>query len=141
MDECVSRPACIGRREFLVKAGLVAGATVLTISRAGAAVIEDVTVPVTPDGPLAKVGGSQVVDSSAGKIIVLRTGEKTFAAFSALCTHKKGLLKYDGKQLVCPKHGSAFDASNGKVTAGPAEEALRSYATTLGEGSVRVAVP
>lgn len=140
MDDCVSKSVCMGRREFLVKAGLVAGATILTVSAAGAMTFEDVTVPVTADGPLAKVGGSQIVDSSAGKIIVIRTGEKSFAAFSAVCTHKKGLLAYDGKTLSCPKHGSKFDASSGKVTSGPAEDALKSYAAKPGDGSVIVAV-
>ena len=107
MEDCKPKVACIGRREFLVKAGLVAGVTVLTVSSSyGASAFEDLTVTIVTDSPLAKVGGSQVVDSTAGKLIVIRSGEKTFAAFSAICTHKRGTLSYDGKQLYCPKHGS-----------------------------------
>ena len=141
MEDCKPKVACIGRREFLVKAGLVAGVTVLTVSSSyGASAFEDLTVTIVTDSPLAKVGGSQVVDSTAGKLIVIRSGEKTFAAFSAICTHKRGTLSYDGKQLNCPKHGSKFNAENGTVSSGPAETPVKSYAVKAGDGSVTVAV-
>lgn len=136
----------MGRREFLVKAGLVAGGTVLTVSAAGktfgSSSFEDVTVPIGADSPLAKVGGSQVVDSSAGKIIVIRAGEAKFVAYSAICTHKRGLLGYDREknQLACPKHGSKFDATNGRVANGPAEVSLPSYPATGSGESVKVVV-
>lgn len=144
MKDCNAEAACMGRREFLVKAGLVAGATVLTVSAGGNAFaanrFEDVVVPVAADSALAKVGGFQVVDSSAGKIIVIHSGEGKWAAFSAKCTHKGATLKYDGTQLNCPSHGSKFNAATGDVTGGPAEKALKSYAVKPGDGSVTVAV-
>lgn len=132
----------MGRREFLVKAGFVAGAAVLTVSSVGAMTMDDVVVPLTANGPLAKVGGSTVIESSAGKIIVIRTEETKYLAYSARCTHKRGVLGYDHakKQLICPSHGSKFDASSGKVAGGPAEIDLRSYPTKAGDGSVTVAV-
>lgn len=136
----------MGRREFLVKAGLVAGGLVLTVSSsrnmARAASFEDILVTVGPDSPLAKVGGSAYADSSAGKIIILRTGESTFAAFSAICTHKRGLLSYDSgkKVLECPKHGSKFDAATGKVVSGPAESPVAAYTAKGTSGSVTVTV-
>ena len=134
----------MGRREFLVKAGLVAGATVLTVSSVGvgfgAARFEDVIVPIAADGPLAKVGGSQILASSAGKIIVIRSGELKFAAFSARCTHKGTLLNYDGKQLKCPNHGSKFSAEDGSVLGGPADTPVNSYPVKPGDGSVTVTV-
>ncbi len=144
MKDCNIMAPCMGRREFLVKAGLVAGATVLTVTMGenafAAASFEDVVVPVAADSALAKVGGSQIVDSSAGKLIVIHVADKQFAAFSAFCTHKKGLLEYNGKDLSCPKHGSKFDASNGNVTKGPAEVPVKSYAAKAGDGSVKIAV-
>ncbi len=140
MDNCVSKAACMGRREFLVKVGLVAGATVLTVSAIGAATFEDVVVPVGGDSPLAKAGGSQIVDSSAGKIIVIRVDDKNFAAFSALCTHKRGELKYEGGILACPKHGSKFDAGDGSVKSGPAEAPLKHFKAQGGKDSVTVSV-
>lgn len=142
MDNCDSKAACMGRREFLVKAGLVAGATVLTVSSVGAMAFEDVIVPVGADSPLAKVGGSVVVESSAGKIIVIRAEEAKYLAYSARCTHKRAILNYDHakKTLMCPSHGSKFDSASGKVTGGPAETDLKSYVAKPGDGSVSVAV-
>ncbi len=146
MKNCNDRSACLGRREFLVKAGLVAGGVVLTVSSLGnsalGAAFEDVTVDVGADSPLAKVGGSQIVDSSAGKIIVIRAAEGKYNAFSARCTHKGALVEYDAaaKKLTCPKHGSAFDGSTGAVVNGPADAPLKSYAAKEGDKKVTVTV-
>jgi nitrite reductase/ring-hydroxylating ferredoxin subunit len=142
MDNCEVKAACMGRREFLVKVGFVAGVAALTVSGVGAMTMEDVVVPLASDGPLGKVGGSVVVESSAGKIIVIRADEAKYMAYSARCTHKRAVLGYDHakKQLACPSHGSKFDAASGKVTGGPAETDLKSYATKPGDGSVVVAV-
>ena len=146
MKNCIDTRACFGRREFLVKAGLVAGGAVLTVSSVGkvfaASPVEDVTVAISADSPLAKIGGSRIVDSSAGKIIVIRTGEAKFVAFSAKCTHKGGTVDYDHvkKQLACPKHGSRFDAANGSVANGPAEVPLAAYAAKGSPESVTISV-
>lgn len=136
---------CIGRREFIVKAVSAAGLVTLTISsRAGsiAAAFEDVTITLSAGSPLTKVGGSAYVDSSAGKLIVIRSGESTFAAFSAICTHKRGLLGYDHakKEFECPKHGSIFDAATGSVKSGPAETAIAGYPAASDGSSVTVKV-
>ena len=146
MKECHDKGSCMGRREFLVKAGLVAGATVLTVSSlrsiASASPFEDVTIAIGADSPLTKVGGSQIVDSSAGKLIVIRSGESKYAAFSAICTHKRGLMSFDSEknQLVCPKHGSKFDAKDGSVQAGPADTPVASYPVKTAKDSVIVVV-
>ena len=144
MKDCVETKACMGRREFLVKAGLVAGGMVLTVSSLNAAItFEDVTVPIAADSPLAKVGGSQIIDSTAGKLIVIRTEDAKFAAYSARCTHKRAVIGYDHatKQLACPSHGSRFSAGDGSVAKGPAETALTSYVAKGGATSVTVVVP
>ena len=133
MKDCNDSGACMGRREFLVKAGFAAGSIVLTVSTLGstgvAAVFDDVTVTVGADSPLAKVGGFQIVDSSTGKLIVIHSAEDKFVAFSAKCTHRGATVEYDAaaKQIHCPKHGSRFDASNGSVVKGPAEKSLPEF--------------
>jgi len=133
MNECKDKSSCFSRRDFLVKSALFAGGAVLTVSALNNSVFagrfEDVTIDVTADSPLAKSGGSQIVDSSAGKIIVINEGSGNFAAFSAICTHKGAIVGYDAsaKKLVCPKHGSEFDGVTGNVVKGPAEDALKSY--------------
>ena len=147
MKDCNEIVDCPGRREFLVKAALIAGGLVLTLSGSAYSIkaltmFEDIEVPIDEKSPLAKVGGSLIVDSKAGKTIILRTGEAAFVAFSARCTHKGGIVEYDGakKQFVCPKHGSTFDSSSGKALNGPADDPLPSYAAKGTSASVTVTV-
>src|SRR4051794_681594 len=99
MSDCKEKSACMDRRDFLVKVGFLAGGAVLTISALGtsafAGTFDDLTVQIGADSPLAKTGGSQIVDSSAGQLIVINEGSGKFGAFSARCTHKGGLVNYD----------------------------------------------
>lgn len=124
---------------------MIAGGLVLTLSRAGSTFgesFEDVTVTIDDKSPLKKIGGSAIVDSTAGKLIILRTGDAAFVAFSAKCTHKGGLVEYDAasNQFVCPKHGSRFDSANGAVKEGPATTSIASYKATGTAASVTVTV-
>lgn len=71
------------------------------------------------------------------KYILVKT-DNGIQVFSNRCTHAGCLInKENGGQLVCPCHGSRFDASTGKVLQGPAGMALRpipfSYANETGE--------
>jgi thiosulfate dehydrogenase [quinone] large subunit len=52
--------------------------------------------------------------------IVVRESNGTFAAHSAICTHAGCTVEYSGGQLLCPCHGSMFDARTGAVLQGPA---------------------
>lgn len=145
MKDCNETIDCSGRREFLVKTAFLAGGLLLTLggSRSGFAVpVEDVTIPVGAESPLAKVGGSEIVDSSAGKIIIVRTGEAAFVAYSARCTHKGGIVAYDDakKQFACPKHGSRFGSATGEVVEGPAGDPLPAYKTRAEKDAVVVKV-
>lgn len=142
MENCNERK-CDGRREFLVKASAIAGGIVLSLSGLSAVQgqkdesktadenADDLVLKLDASSPLNKVGGSQVLETKSGKVIVIRSGEMNFAAFSAKCTHKGGTLAYDEKtkQLVCPLHGSRFDGANGNVAKGPASQPLPSFTT------------
>ena len=144
-NNCNDLPVCGGRREFLVKSAAIAGGLILTLSGVASAAgrgFTDVTVTIDSSSPLNAVGGSLIVDSTAGKLIIIRTGESAFAAYSAKCTHKGWLVEYDAssKKLVCPKHGSKFDSANGNVVAGPAETKLPSFAANGTSTSVTVTV-
>ena len=145
MKDCNEVVDCSGRREFLVKAAFMTGGLALTLSGAGKLLgntFEDVVVTIDEKNPLNKVGGYDIVASSAGKIIVVRTGDATFVAYSAKCTHKGTTVKYDSakKSFVCPNHGSTFDAANGNPTGGPADDPLPSYKATGTGASVTVKV-
>ena len=52
--------------------------------------------------------------------IVIRQSDGKLAAFSAVCTHAGCTVDYSVGQLVCPCHGSVFDAASGAVLQGPA---------------------
>jgi thiosulfate dehydrogenase (quinone) large subunit len=52
--------------------------------------------------------------------IVVRHGNGSLAAFSAVCTHAGCEVEYQSGVLLCPCHGSQFDASTGAVLQGPA---------------------
>ena len=145
MKNCLDNSNCGSRREFLVRSAIVAGGLVLTLSGVGSVLgkpYEDVTVAIDDKSPLNKVGGTSIVDSTAGKVIILRTGDAAFVAFSAKCTHKGGIVEFDAasRQFVCPKHGSRFDSTNGTVKEGPASDPIASYKATGSSASVTVTV-
>jgi thiosulfate dehydrogenase (quinone) large subunit len=56
--------------------------------------------------------------------IVIREANGTLVAHSAICTHAGCEVGYQGGQIVCPCHGSVFDAKTGAVITGPAVTGL-----------------
>jgi thiosulfate dehydrogenase [quinone] large subunit len=56
--------------------------------------------------------------------IVIRQANGTLVAHSAVCTHAGCEVGYQGGQIVCPCHGSVFDAKTGAVITGPAVTGL-----------------
>ena len=150
MKDCNDIAVCGGRRDFLIKATATAGGLLLTLSgfksaMAGSQFLdgdEDITFPIDAKSPLNKIGGSQVVESKVGKIIILRTGDSSFVAFSAKCTHKGGLIEYDddANNFLCQKHGSRFDKATGAVVQGPADDPLPGYPAKGSATSVVISV-
>lgn len=62
-------------------------------------------------------------------ICLYRHADNQYTALLMKCTHQGSELNVSGDHLHCPSHGSEFN-SKGKVTQGPAEENLRSFAVT-----------
>lgn len=122
---------CSGRREFLVSAGAIAGGLVLNLTSVQETLAStpptETVIKLDENSPLNKVGGSQTIDTAEGKVIIARTGEATFAAVSAKCTHKGSTLKYDDKAklFACPSHGSKFNP-DGTNAGGPAKTPVKS---------------
>lgn len=138
MEDCNNEiNLCGGRREFLVKASVLAGGLVLSLSGAADAkdnktasdAADEAALKISADSPLSKVGGYDTIDTKAGKVVVVRVDDSTFKAYSAVCPHKGGPVTYDetAKNLVCAWHGSRFDM-NGKVINGPARTDIAAYA-------------
>jgi thiosulfate dehydrogenase (quinone) large subunit len=56
--------------------------------------------------------------------VVIRDTSGQLIAMSAVCTHAGCQVDYQGGQLVCPCHGSVFNARTGAVEQGPASQPL-----------------
>lgn len=90
------------------------------------------TITVTIDGgsPLASSGSAALVQAgNAGSFLVTRTGQDTFNALTAVCTHEQCIITgFASGTFVCPCHGSQYNTS-GRVQAGPATQSLRQFGT------------
>ena len=88
-----------------------------------------VTVTIDAASALASVNGAALVNSSAGSFLVTRTGQETFVALTAVCTHEGCTVSgFESQTYVCPCHGSRYSTS-GSVVQGPATAALRQFST------------
>lgn len=78
------------------------------------------------------VGSAVVVKNAKGEsVVVAQPTAGTVVGFSASCTHQGVTVAVDGKQLVCPRHGSRFQTSDGTVLNGPAEKSLPKFAVKV----------
>jgi thiosulfate dehydrogenase (quinone) large subunit len=65
---------------------------------------------------------------------VIQPKAGNFVAFDAVCPHAGCTVGYDHStaSLVCPCHGSQFNAATGAVKVGPASTGLKSIAVAKG---------
>ena len=89
-----------------------------------------ISVPI--DGsPLTAVGSAAILRTPLGNFLIARTGQDTFSALTAVCTHEMNTVaNFTGSQFACTFHGSLYNTS-GTVARGPATRALTSYPTTF----------
>jgi thiosulfate dehydrogenase (quinone) large subunit len=86
--------------------------------------------PGTAVGPASDVPVGQAASftdpASGDPSIVIRPSSGTFVAFDAVCPHAGCTVGYDPsvKLIICPCHGSQFNASTGAVEVGPAATGL-----------------
>jgi thiosulfate dehydrogenase [quinone] large subunit len=87
--------------------------------------------PGTAIGPASDVPVGQAAsftDPATGDpSIVIRPGSGTFVAFDAVCPHAGCTVGYEPAQkvIICPCHGSRFNAGTGAVEVGPATTGLK----------------
>ncbi len=93
----------------------------------------------TKIGPAADVpvgASASFQDPTSGDpAVVIQARRGQFLAFDAVCPHAGCTVEYSSSQdvIVCPCHGSLFNASSGAVEQGPAAQNLRGIA--IKEGS------
>jgi Rieske Fe-S protein len=86
------------------------------------------TVALADVAPLADVGGAAILRAPSldPPVLVVRTGDATFGATGAICTHQGCPVGFDGSEIVCPCHLSRFGL-DGRVLHPPARAGLPSY--------------
>ena len=95
---------------------------------------EDTAPPKTISiGTLADYPDAAFYDKFRDQKIFVRRLDDRLVAMSAICTHKRCVLKIkDPATLRCPCHKSFFSAE-GSPTEGPAKKSLNRYALTQNE--------
>ena len=84
---------------------------------------------LTTKGEVPVGGGVVLVDQ---KIVVTQPTEGDFKAFTAVCTHQQlTVTSVEDGIIHCANHGSAYDATTGEVTQGPAPSALAGVGITV----------
>jgi 3-phenylpropionate/trans-cinnamate dioxygenase ferredoxin subunit len=76
-----------------------------------------------------------------GTHVALARVDGAWYALEAWCTHAECPLSdgwVESSALRCPCHGSVFDLESGEPLEGPADEAVRTFATRIAAGRVEV---
>ncbi|MER5473446.1 Rieske 2Fe-2S domain-containing protein [Streptomyces sp. NPDC002685] len=98
--------------------------------------------PATPTAPVALGAESEVAKGDAQlyedeNVVVSRAENGSLKAFSSICTHAGcAINKLEGMTLVCPCHGSEFDAATGKVLRAPATVPLHELSVEAKDGKI-----
>lgn len=121
-------------RRTVLKAGcggVLGIATVAGLSACGAG-----EKPPSKPVEVARLGDIPVGESidatmNGEPILLAQPTAGTVVGFSAICTHKGCTVAATGAELVCPCHGSRFDAYTGEMTRGVAPAPLPPLIITI----------
>jgi Rieske Fe-S protein len=82
-------------------------------------------------------GSAFTFEDAGNPAVLVHLGNGDFVAYSAVCTHQRCEVAYQGGNLACPCHGSVFDPANGaEVVAGPAPRPLPEIPVKVEGGEV-----
>lgn len=85
--------------------------------------------------------GEVRVVACAGRSLALSNIEGELHAIDNLCTHDDGPLgegRLKGGNIICPRHGAAFDAKTGKARTLPAVKDVSAYTVSVDGDDVLV---
>ncbi|AQS70150.1 Rieske (2Fe-2S) protein [Streptomyces pactum] len=103
---------------------------------------EDGAAPARPTGPVDLGADGEVATGAAklyrdANVVVSRAEDGSLKAFSTVCTHARcPINKLEGTKLVCPCHGSEFDARTGEVLHAPASVPLMELSVEVKRGRI-----
>ncbi|WP_329369454.1 Rieske (2Fe-2S) protein [Streptomyces sp. NBC_01483] len=98
--------------------------------------------PATPTAPVELGAESEIAKGGAqlyreANVVVSRAENGSLKAFSTICTHAGcAINKLQGTTLICPCHGSEFDAATGKVLQAPAAAPLKELSVEAKGGKI-----
>lgn len=100
-----------------------------------------VDVAALAELPEGKMKG---VDVGQERVLLARVGGQVHAV-GGFCTHQiahleDGTLDGDRCQVVCPRHGAAFDLKSGEPLSPPADMPLEVYAVEVTDGRILVSL-
>ena len=99
-----------------------------------------INITVDSASPLAANGSAALVTSNAGSFLVARTGDTSFNAMTAICTHEACTVTgYQSGTFTCPCHGSQYNTS-GAVVKGPAPSSLRRFNTSFANNVLTISL-
>ncbi len=82
----------------------------------------------------------QVIELDDDPVAVVKLQGK-FYAFHDICTHDGGILTggdIEGDEIICPRHGAAFNIKTGACTCPPAYEDIHIFPVRIENGMVQV---
>lgn len=99
----------------------------------------EVVFCVSAHPALANPNGSVTINTSRGRLIVVRVDATTVIATSNVCTHAgcSVVWRSSTDTLYCPCHGSQF-AEDGSVVRGPAGRPLAAYPAVLDGDTITI---
>lgn len=117
--------------------GAAGGTTEATGGESGGAQVQGGTA-ITQESDLPPGSAVKFTDEQTEQpavLVHLESGD--FAAYSAICTHQRCIVDYNGDNLACPCHGSVFDpVDGGAVLNGPANQPLPEIPVEVRDGQV-----
>ncbi|MEU9985848.1 Rieske 2Fe-2S domain-containing protein [Streptomyces sp. NPDC007971] len=121
------------------------GAAVAPVAGLGLAACsppDGASAEATPTAPVDLGAETEVAKGGAKlyrdhNVVVSRDGSGALKAYSTICTHAGcPINKLQGTTLICPCHGSQFDAVTGKVVQAPATEPLTELPVKASNGRI-----
>jgi len=97
------------------------------------------TVKIDEHQELQKPGGFVLVKKTpAGDLLVVRSGEAEYSAFSIVCPHLQCSVKVTSPTMIqCPCHKSAYGI-DGTYISGPAKRGLIKFPISVESGVIQV---
>ncbi|MFE9139671.1 ubiquinol-cytochrome c reductase iron-sulfur subunit [Streptomyces sp. NPDC007355] len=130
----------LSRRSFTAAAAAVtAGAAVAGCSQKsqGGQVSRTVEENSRKVANLDQIPEGQGVVVPSANVVVMREKGETVRGLSAICTHGGCTVsEVKNNVILCPCHGSKFDAQNGSPIAGPAVKPLANVSLVVRNGQI-----